>query len=47
MSTSNVMWIVGLILLILLADRLWLHWDLPVLVGREFVGFVEYLSFWR
>ena len=36
-----------LILLIFAADALWLHWNLPVLIGREFVGFVEYLSFWR
>lgn len=35
--------IVGLLVL----DAQVLHWDLPVVVGRAFVGFVEYLSFWR
>lgn len=47
MTTSNVFTIVALILMIFVADALWFHWDLPLLVGREFVAFVEYLSFWR
>ena len=47
MTTSNVITIFVLILLIFVADALWLHWNLPLLIGREFVGFVEYLSFWR
>lgn len=32
---------------LLLLDWQVLHWNLPVTVGRAFVGFVEYLSFWR
>ena len=32
---------------LLLLDAQVLHWNLPVLVGRSFVDFVEYLSFWR
>ncbi len=37
----------ALIVALLLADRLWLHLDLPVLAGRMLVESVEYLSFWR
>lgn len=47
MTTRNVFTIVLLILLLLAADALWLHWGVPLFVGREFVAFVEYLSFWR
>ena len=46
-TTRNVITIFVLILLIFAADALWLHWGLPVFVGKQFVGFVEYLSFWR
>ena len=35
--------IVGLLVL----DHQWLHWNLPLVVGRQFVRFVEYVSFWR
>lgn len=47
MTTGNVITIFILIVLLLVADAVWLHWDLPLLIGREFVRFVEYLSFWR
>ncbi len=46
-TTRNVMTIMLLICLLLLADRFWLHWDLPLFLGKRFVAFVEYLSFWR
>ncbi|WCR12222.1 hypothetical protein JHW45_07840 [Paracoccus stylophorae] len=36
-----------LIVLLLAADRFWLHLDLPVLAGRALDRSVEYLSFWR
>ena len=36
-----------LIVALLLADRLWLHLDLPVMAGRMLVESVDYLSFWR
>lgn len=32
---------------LLLVDHQLLHWNIPLLVGREFVRFVEYASFWR
>ncbi|MDP5307807.1 hypothetical protein [Paracoccus spongiarum] len=31
----------------LVADRLWLHLDLPVLAGRRLNAVIETLSFWR
>ena len=46
-TTRNVITIFLLIVLIFAADALWFHWGLPVFVGKQFVGFVEYLSFWR
>lgn len=36
-----------LILAILVADRIWLGMGLPVLIGRQMNGLIEYLSFWR
>ncbi len=46
-TTRNVFTIFLLIVMIFAADALWLHWGLPVFIGKQFVGFVEYLSFWR
>ena len=47
MTTRNVITIFVLILLIFAADALWFHWGLPLFIGKRFVAFVEYLSFWR
>ena len=46
-TTRNVFTIFLLIVMIFVADALWFHWGLPVFIGKQFVGFVEYLSFWR
>ncbi|WP_195759800.1 hypothetical protein [Paracoccus sp. S-4012] len=32
---------------LLILDAQLLHWNLPLLVGREFVRLVEWASFWR
>lgn len=32
---------------IFVADQLWLHLGLPLLVGKKLDAFIEYLSFWR
>ena len=45
MTTRNVFTIFLLIVMIFAADALWFHWGLPVFIGKQFVGFVEYLSF--
>ncbi len=38
----------GLVILALFAaDQLWLHWDLPVFLGRRLMAAIEYLAFWR
>ncbi|MFV0410573.1 MAG: hypothetical protein ACK5LJ_13050 [Paracoccus sp. (in: a-proteobacteria)] len=47
MTTRNVITIFLLIVLLFVVDALWLHWDLPLLIGRQFADFIEYLSFWR
>ena len=30
-----------------LADSVWLHWNLPVVLGTRFVHLVEWVQFWR
>ena len=35
------------IVALLVADALWLDWNLPVLAGRHLVDLTEYLAFWR
>ncbi|SDE18304.1 hypothetical protein SAMN05421538_104251 [Paracoccus isoporae] len=47
MTTSNVFTIFLAVVLLFVADAIWLHWNLPVEIGKRFVAFVEYLSFWR
>lgn len=39
--------LVLLVLGLFAADALVLHWNLPLLAGKEFAGLIEYLSFWR
>lgn len=36
-----------LVVLLFVLDAQVLHWNLPLLVGRNFVRLVEWLSFWR
>ena len=47
MTNSIAVALVLLVAALLLLDAQVLHWNLPVVVGRAFVGFVEYASFWR
>lgn len=37
----------ALIVALFVADAFWLHWDLPVYLGKKFADLIEYLSFWR
>ncbi|PRX38237.1 hypothetical protein SAMN05216257_103237 [Meinhardsimonia xiamenensis] len=38
----------GLVIIALVtADHFWLHWNLPVFVGRRLLAAIEYLAFWR
>ncbi len=36
-----------LVLALFAADALVLHWNLPLFLGKEVAGLIEYLSFWR
>ncbi|WBU55624.1 hypothetical protein [Paracoccus sediminicola] len=47
MTTRIAVIIFVLILALFAADALWLHWNLPVFLGKRFLALVEYLSFWR
>jgi len=47
LTTRNAVTLFVLILLLFAADRVFFQGQLPTFVGRQFVGFVEYLSFWR
>ncbi len=47
MTNQIAIFLALLVLGLFLADAFFLHWDLPVLLGRELVGLIEYLSFWR
>lgn len=47
MTNSIAVAILLAIAALLLLDAYVFHWDVPLLVGRVFVQFVEYVSFWR
>ena len=46
--TNRIALVLGLLIVTLfLADALVLHWNLPVFLGKQFAGLIEFLSFWR
>jgi len=46
--TNQIALVLGLLILALFAaDALVLHWGLPLLLGKQVAGLIEYLSFWR
>lgn len=46
--TNRIAIVLGLLIIgLFVLDAQVLHWNLPVALGRAFVNFVEYLSFWR
>jgi len=47
MTHHVALWIAGVILALLVADQLWLGWDIPLAVGRQLVVLVEWMAFWR
>ena len=47
MTQTVALWIAGVIIALLLADQLWLGWDIPLVVGRQLVVLVEWMAFWR
>lgn len=47
MTNTIALWLGGLILAILAADLAYFGWNLPVMLGREFVVLLDWLAFWR
>lgn len=46
--TNPIALVLGLMILAALAvDALFLHWNLPVQIGKRLAELIEYLSFWR
>ena len=46
--TNRIALVLGmLILLPFVIDAFFLHWGLPVFLGKQFAALIEYLSFWR
>ncbi|CAM4139197.1 MULTISPECIES: hypothetical protein [Paracoccus] len=46
--TNPIAIVLGLLILAALAaDALFLHWNLPVAIGKRLAELIEYLSFWR
>ncbi|MBY0136686.1 hypothetical protein [Paracoccus yeei] len=46
--TNPIAIVLGLLILAALAaDALFLHWNLPVVIGKRLAELIEYLSFWR
>lgn len=47
MTTQIALILAALILALFLADAFWLHWGLPVFLGKQFASLINYLIFWR
>ena len=46
--TNTIAFVLAALILGLFAlDAALLHWNLPVMVGREMLQLIEWLSFWR
>lgn len=46
--TNKIALILALMILgLLLADYLVLHWNLPLFLGKQFADLIEWVSFWR
>jgi len=46
--TNNIALVLALMVLgLFVLDTAVLHWNLPVLVGRQMLSLIEWVSFWR
>lgn len=46
--TNKIALVLALLILgLFVLDAALLHWNLPLLVGRQMLHFVEWVSFWR
>ena len=47
MTNSIAFVLAALIVALLVLDATVLHWDVPIIVGREMLHLIEWVSFWR
>lgn len=47
MTNAIALVLAALILGAFALDAFWLHWDLPLILGREFTALVDRLIFWH
>ncbi|KGJ08754.1 hypothetical protein [Paracoccus sphaerophysae] len=47
MTNSIAFVLAALIVALLVLDATVLHWDIPIMVGREMLHLIEWVSFWR
>lgn len=47
MTNSIAFVLAALIVALLVLDATVLHWDIPIIVGREMLHLIEWVSFWR
>lgn len=47
MTQNTAYWLAGAIIALLIADAIWLGWQLPYHGGRLLIGVVEWMAFWR
>ena len=47
MTNKLAIWLGGLIVAVVLVDHFWVHFGLPVFLGRKLLAVIEYVSFWR
>lgn len=47
MTNTVALVLVLAVLGLIIADHLWLQWQVPLAMARMMDGFIEFLSFWR
>ena len=47
MTNSIAFVLAALIVALLVLDATVLHWDIPIMAGREMLHLIEWVSFWR
>ncbi len=46
--TNKLALIFGFVIVaIFLADYIYFHWELPVMLGKKLSALIEYIAFWR
>ena len=47
MTNGIALTLVLMVAALFLADAFFLHWNLPVFLGKQMAAMIEFLSFWR